>query len=249
MQQYPSGYDSGMNHTWIDWTSASPILIALSSRVATLEAQLVKGHAEKTEAERTNQYILRAQIESAIKDAGLAKPTQAATKLRLKLVRSREENRTLKAKLQLVLQLVASHHGSSNGCVIHPKACRRLNVDKVQKAEPAEDLIDLLTSSEPTAVDFSENDTVSSAQPKEEEEGDIDAYESENSGAHQKNITSCAAVDLSHTPYIYRFAHGNANIAPNLDIGRKSNPGNNYEINEQVNIELTKWRGEMLKTS
>lgn len=234
-----------MNHTWLDWASPSPFLIALSSRVATLEGQLAKSQAEKTEAERINQCILRAQIEGAIKDAGLAKPTRAASKLRLKLVQSREINRTLQANLQLVLQLLASHYGSSNGCVTHTKACSRLNVDKVQKSEPVEDLIDL--TSEPTALDFSKNDTVWSAQPRKEEESDIDAYESENSEAHHKNITSHAAVDPSHTPYIYRFGHGIANSAPNIDIGRKPNPGNNCEIHEQVRIELIKRRGEMLK--
>lgn len=232
----------------MDWLSASPILVTLSSRVAALEALLVKGHAEKAEAERANQYILRAQVESAIKDAVIVKNNQAGTRLRYKLVRSREENRTLKAKLRLVTQLLTSHYGSSNDCMFHSKASRRLNVEKVQKREADEDLIDLLSASEPTAVDLSENDAVSCAQPKEEEEGGIDAYEGEISGPQQKRITSHVAVDLSHNPYIYRFGHGNGNDAPSIDSGREKSPSIHLKNNEKVKEILMKSRNKGLKT-
>lgn len=248
MQQYPSEYESDKNHIWTDCRSASPILIGLSSRVATLEAQLVRAHAEKAEAEGAIRYILRVQIESAITDAGFAKSAKAASRLRYKLVRLREENRTLKAKLRLVLQLLASQYGSPKRCITHSKASRRLDVHNIQKPKAAEGLlIDLLTSSEPTAVDSAENGTIPSALQKEEEERGTDDDKSGDSGVHQK-ITSYAAVDLSRTPYIYRFGHGNGSSAPNIDIDREQNSNKKFEIINKVKLLMIKLKGQALKT-
>ncbi len=236
----PREYSAGIKHSWIGCPSNSPTLAALVSRVARLEAQLLEAKAGKTKSERDIQYILQGLINSDNNVSAFIKPIKAASTLHYKLKRIREENRSLKVKLRLVLQLLANHHGCASSSNHQLKATLQLDGDKVSKLpEPqtAEGLlIDLSTPSEPTAVGLSDNNTISFVQPprKEETGGGVD--EMEEGETSKKEITSSYAVDLCDTPYIYRFGHGDGNIALSADLGSERYPVTHVKRDEKVRI-------------
>ena len=240
LHEYPLGRDHARaSGTWTSCASISPTIIALSSRIAALESQLAKAATEKTGGNRIIDYVLQAQADGVNKDAGLRNPNKAASALRCRLVRTQEENRTLKVTLRLLLQLIARNSESSSCRKRHsdaPPLPHQVKIAKPAEPQAAQDLlIDFSLPSEPI-IDLSENGSISSIQRREEEENEAIAYGVDDGEAHQQSHTSYDSVDLAHTPYVFRFGHEHNSSASETASNGERDLENDLETEEKVTV-------------
>ena len=246
---HPNEYYPDIYHTRPNHATAPPNFVALLSRVATLEGQLAHARAEEDRADKTIQYFLRLQVNSANNDAGSADPDQTLTTLRRKLVRAKEENRTLKATLRLILDLLKNNAGplSAPGVRAGPSPSENV-AESPRPAEPqsTEDLIDLYSLGEPTDVNPSEHDSASSNEAEEEGTSKSEAYNDNHNKAEK--LDSCNPIDLSQTQYVFRFGHRGGSGAPATDSRRDQIPGDYEEIDEEVSSVNSTNTGHWLNT-
>lgn len=229
-QCYPDIYHTRPNHA-----TAPPNLVALWSRVASLEEQLAHARAEEDKANKAVQYFLRLQVNSTINDAGPISPNQDLSTLRYKLVRAKSENRSLRSTIRLILRLLTNKSGCLNGRGFPAGISPSENI--TTSPRPAEsqttgDLIDLYSSGEPTAVDPSEHESASSVQAEAEGLSITEAYNNNHNKAEK--LGSDGSVDRPQTQYVYRFGHRGGNDAPATDTTRDQIPGDYEEIDEEV---------------
>ena len=211
----------------------TPAFTTLSYRVAALEEQFAKTIAEKTETDRAIQYLLRARVDDLNKAQCSKKVDQTISMLRYKLVRAKQENRTLQATIRLIRQLNKNSHQSSALNKRQQCSCPVLNQGSSPKTINTwvtGDLIDLFVSDHSTAVDVSEKDTISSVPAVEEVNTNIGADSSDEEEASHKKPTTHESVEFFQDQYIYRFGHvAVCSTAINSDISREQSPNKDTE--------------------
>ena len=226
--EHPSSlYHAGVNPPWPITASASPSFTALSNRVGALEEQLAKTLAEQTETHLVLQCLIRGQADALNKAVGATKFNQSISALRYKLVRAKQANRVLQATLRLVFPILKHDHPCStiNKCQLgtfsNPHHVLRT---KIATPPITEDLIDLFTSSESTAVDNSEKDAASSVHALGKEDGANEAYTSDGEEAPHRELATHDSIEVFQDQYVYRFGHVAGGNALNIDTSREQSP-------------------------